>query len=858
MDLQLKNFKIWQDKKISISKTGVILLSGKSGKGKSSILDSIAFCLYDIGRNLKTYGKKDLSVTIDFGDFVVKRTKSPNLLQYTDKNDVVYENELAQEMINKQFGEFFEEIGYISQNSFSSFVFKNPNEKLDFIERVVFKDTDIQSIKDKCKNNIRELNEQLTGKCSNITYLIQKLSTDKPPEEIKFPLKRLQGVSDEKLIENQFVKIKNTEIIERKINRQIEYGNSLLNTIDKIKRSIEIFKIKQQQKEKEKEETKIELDKIESKIKTINKEEIESKINKYKQRKEYNNLLERYNETKTKYEEMKGVEDKERIDKIKEIESKIWDEYTLDEANDTLDQLVSFKDCMFNLETLQKKKEDIIKEANSIEKGLKNDDKLSELSKLRDEYKMNIEKLKNELEMLEDKLKKSKQFLNVLRCPHCKKGVRYSNDSLVASDDPDIQLITKQDIENINKDMNKLTDDMAIYIKKNSKSDKIIENFKSVSKSIDEISSEYEELRTSKDIQDDIDHIKNYISENKQLEKEKKELEMNKPSKVLTSYLNSMNEIKIKLDKLDKVENNNKEVDDITEEEYITLSSVLKSLEEYVKTRNEFENKYKKVKIETDNISKEMDKLYNDKNVIKKDNKDKELFKDYDFDENDEDNFVEYISEKIKDLNKQKEENKTKRENLDKIVLNIEKYKSYKKEKDRYDNMTNEMESLKKDEIFLKEEIKIANLLKEKIVQAESLAIGHFIDTLSFHVNTYLERFFKEDPVFVNIQNCKETVSKKSSSIKHGIHITVEIKGNECNLEHLSGGERDRIALAFTLALSEMFQNKILLLDECISSLDNETSAHVVNGLKDNYKNNLVVVVAHQVNEGLFDNVIKV
>jgi DNA repair exonuclease SbcCD ATPase subunit len=855
MDLQLKNFKIWQDKKISISKSGVVLLSGKSGKGKSSILDSIAFCLYDIGRNLKSYGKKDLGVTLDFGDFIVKRTKSPNLLQYTDKNEVVYENELAQEMINKQFGEFFKEIGYISQNSFDSFIFKNPNDKLDFIERVLFRDTDIQSIKDKCKNNIRELNDILTGKCSNITYLIQKKNTDKLPEEIKFPLKRINDVSDEKLIDNQFVKIKNTNIIEKKINKQIDLGNNLLSETVKLTNNIEIFKVKKQQKEMDKDNITTEIINIEEKIKNINKTDIEKKICNYKKKKEYNTLLNKYSESKTKYDEMKKVEDNEKIEKIEKIEKKLWDEYTFEEANETLEQLVSFKEDMFNLENLQKKKEDLNKEANSIEKGLKNDDNLTELIKLRDDYKTNIEKNKKELEELEDKYKKAKQFLNVLRCPHCKKGVRYSNESLFVSDDPDIQLITKQDVNKIDSDMIKLTECMAIYIKKKARADKILESFKNIITSIEEISSGYEEfeIRKVSDIQEDIDHIRNYISENKQQEKEKKELELNNPSKVLVSCLSNIKDIKCKLDKI-KFDFNECDKLDISEEEYINLSSILKNIDEYNKTKIELSNKYSKINNETCNINNELDKL-----LIKKDNlieeyNDKDFIKEYKEDED----LIEYIKNKIKELNIKKEENKKKKENLDEIILNIEKYKSYKKEEDRYNNMIKEIESLSKDEIFIRDEIKTANLLKEKIVQAESLAICNFIDTLSFHVNNYLERFFKEDPLFVNIQNCKETISKKSSSIKHGIHITVELKGNECNLEHLSGGERDRISLAFTLALSEMFQNKILLLDECISSLDNETSAHVVNGLKDNYKNNLVIVVAHQVNEGLFDSVIKV
>jgi ABC-type multidrug transport system fused ATPase/permease subunit len=50
----------------------------------------------------------------------------------------------------------------------------------------------------------------------------------------------------------------------------------------------------------------------------------------------------------------------------------------------------------------------------------------------------------------------------------------------------------------------------------------------------------------------------------------------------------------------------------------------------------------------------------------------------------------------------------------------------------------------------------------------------------------------------------------------------------------------------------------MLLLDECISSLDSETSDTVVDTLKEKYKGKLVMCVAHQVNTGVFDQVLNV
>lgn len=862
MKIKLKNFKVWQEKDVDIEKKGVVLLSGKSGKGKTSILDSVAFCLYDTGRNLKTYGKKNMSVEIDFDDFTVRRTKSPNLLQYIDKEGIIYENEVAQDIINKQFGEFFEEIGYVSQNSFNSFIFKNPSEKLEFIERSLFKDVNIQGIKEKCKENIKELGDKLTGISSNISYLKQKLETEKLPEEVKFPLKMIKGVTIEQLIENQYVKKKNTQIIEKKINKQLDCLNSDISKFDGIINQTNIIKLKIEQKEKDFSTIEKDFTEIKNKIDEVDEKQIIDKITLYKNNKDYIILKQKYEDVCKKYEELKVVEQKEKDEKISEINEKLWknddnEESTLEDSENTLSQLNEYKDCMLKLEDYSERKNSLIKEIVKFDNKYSKLDKLDSqyIKTIKQEYSDDVEKIKDELEKLADKLRQYKQYLNILRCPHCKKGVRYSNDKLVESDSADNVAITQDDIKELSKLMDKKTTDMASLIKKQSMTEKYYEKLKSIEESVEQYSSEYEDIRHSSDIQEDIESIKSYINTNKQLERELKILKTKSQSKVLSSYESSMINTKTEMDKLEKNLKISNDESIINEEQYVELSGTLKNFKENT-------NKYKEIDSKLSRYRKELEEL-NTEFTLFKENKTNFIksmnLEDVEEDEDDNSEHIKTIIEnKIKELIKARTDNIEKRQNVETIISNIEKYLAYKKEKDKYNSIETELDNLQDEEDKIREDIKISNTLKDKVIQAESLTISTFIDTLSFHVNMYLERFFKDEPVFVNIQNSKENNSKKSSAIKHGIHITVDIKGNECNVDNLSGGERDRIALAFTLALSEMFSNKILLLDECISSLDHETSSQVINGLRDNYKNNLVVVVAHQVNEGLFDSVLKI
>jgi len=99
----------------------------------------------------------------------------------------------------------------------------------------------------------------------------------------------------------------------------------------------------------------------------------------------------------------------------------------------------------------------------------------------------------------------------------------------------------------------------------------------------------------------------------------------------------------------------------------------------------------------------------------------------------------------------------------------------------------------------------------------------------------------------------KET--KKNN--KPQINLEIDYKGMEADLSTLSGGELARVVLAFTLALNEMFNSPLLLLDECTASLDQDLTTTVFDAIRENFKSKTVIVEAHQVVDGVFDKIIK-
>ena len=184
----------------------------------------------------------------------------------------------------------------------------------------------------------------------------------------------------------------------------------------------------------------------------------------------------------------------------------------------------------------------------------------------------------------------------------------------------------------------------------------------------------------------------------------------------------------------------------------------------------------------------------------------------------------------------------------------INEYNNYSKALEKYSEFKNKITDLENKEKEDRKKYDASVLLKEKILEAESIAILNIIETINNHSQVYLDYFFPDNPIIVKLQSFKET--KKDN--KPQIIILIDYKGNETDLASLSGGELSRVVLAFTLALSEIFNSPILLLDESTASLDQDSTTIVFDAIKENFKNKLVLIVAHQVVLGIFDNIIKI
>lgn len=135
---------------------------------------------------------------------------------------------------------------------------------------------------------------------------------------------------------------------------------------------------------------------------------------------------------------------------------------------------------------------------------------------------------------------------------------------------------------------------------------------------------------------------------------------------------------------------------------------------------------------------------------------------------------------------------------------------------------------------------------RNKVNQAEATALSQLIHTINVHVQTYLDAFFEADPMQVTL-DCSSNKPQ----------IIVYYKGIQTDLSCLSTGEFDRVALAYSLSIQSILQQPIILLDECVSSLDQENADTVFHVITSFHRDKLVLLIAHQIVTGMFDQVVQ-
>ena len=829
MKLTLKNFKCYHYQSFEFDDDTLTLISGPSGQGKTTILQAIQFALYGSTsqKYLISHNKTTCEVVLEYKDFKIKRTKRPNIL-YVNWNNCVYEDKEAQVLLNKYFGVINSCVFFLDLSHF---------EKMDFLEKIVNADCNVKDLKLKIKNKVAELNKQLAvidGQLSTATSMAGLIEKPEHMEEPVWVGKSHEVGKDELLI-------KKTELLrlldvmtakQKKWNELTSQKSVIESEISLLRSGIESAAGVEQQ-----------VLNLESKLKQMTKQSLLFQ----KEREKF--LI--VKDALTELEKYKSITDETSAiisSQLEQLNESI-------KAQELKSQRVEYQQLLKQERDDWEQKVDKYQKLCAQASGalcvpLDEPDKyLSGLKMQKLEYERAVEfASKHDLGRCNDEIAALKRsFLKRYRCLVCQTTLT-------------INLDTFEQVESDGRDESPDSRDNPMQVEVN-RLVQIKDKLKKLEKTKDRLVQDNCVIgaRNLETIVTEIKNVSSYIEASAQLD----QLKNFKPSKYLLKMeknLGGAEELLEGLDRdldldldleLEKLLSLKKEHNKLT----IKHGNVLQQL----KIKKSILNKIETFKNAYDEVASAclLDEIASVSELLRQRQMDLEKFKTKQRLEKQLYKFNEQIKEitpsrgweiTISDLNDQ----------LGQIeeYLNwwasFEKYAEFQARLTKYDTIQQELTALANEKKKLEHQYIKILLFKQKVVESEHESLQFMIDIINTHLSLFLQDFFSEstgDPIQIVLELLHEK--------RPQIDTIINYKGNRVDYKSLSTGEYARVKLAFDLTFKEILGEQIVMLDECTANLDQDLSTKIFNKIKTTFPTKTILVVAHQVVMGTFDNVLK-
>lgn len=619
MRLILSNYKFYEKYEIEFNKN-MILLSGVSGIGKTTIIQSILFCLFGEKGNINNFKNSSSSKTkveLIIDDLKIERTRNPKKLTLYKKQKK-YENELAQNIINEYTNMSYKDIFSFQD----SFIDLTPQYKFTFLEKIC----DIQN--SKIKNNLqskildcqKELNEKEIELRTNENIFKQQLV---PKEKniqkkdyishINMYKNNIKDLNDKIILNNQNIlleKEKNKKIIflENEIislQNEFKTNNEDINELEKLLDETKKYEkyIDAKNNYSSLKEIKIDINNIKSQINEHEKYiEIKKKINtNIDDSSEYEKILNEYNFLKDNFNFSKKIN-------VRKIDYFIFD---------------ICPNCNKNIKASLNENKIFLSDENSTNKNSLDEYIISQKFQ-RFQYLQSKIKKNTSIEQIHLNRKYKEELNNIMLVDTLNNLKKQENEyfSIKSEKEKYLKIINSYDIKNIKYDLSSKDIEMKIgEIKNNINKNNLINNqIKKYKKEIEILKSKNFNINDDKELNK---ILINYQKELKELEYKNEQLNLNEKYELWNNKLITTNNEKDKL--LEEYNNYLKIKDIINITETTIFQNILTTInininyflnlffEESIKYELSFseENNYKKI-IQTiffKNIEYNLDKM---------------------------------------------------------------------------------------------------------------------------------------------------------------------------------------------------------------------------------------------------------
>ena len=220
MKLTVENFRCYKHRVFTFTPNSITLITGPSGQGKTSIFKAINFVLYGKEQKTTSFGAKKSKVVLEFplpGEqtSTITRTRCPNHLTVSHSGTVTLLEDLAaQAWINEHFGAHFLQTSYLTQKCLENFFTQSKDARADLLRTLSIQSYDIESLKSKNKEQVKERKAVMQTAAQELEFVKKEISARNLTEVLEpvCPLVVASGSSTEDaIIEHQRQLVYNTK-----------------------------------------------------------------------------------------------------------------------------------------------------------------------------------------------------------------------------------------------------------------------------------------------------------------------------------------------------------------------------------------------------------------------------------------------------------------------------------------------------------------------------------------------------------------------------------------------------------------------------------------------------------------------
>jgi len=831
MHVKIVGFKCHLDSEYTFNNE-LVLLKGDSGAGKSTILRAIFWCLYGSMRGIynNTGISKKCCVTLQINQLVIYRQKKPELLKVTivpvtkDGKELQYEDEIAQQIIDKAFGsrDLWKSCSYIEQKDRCSLLSGSASDRLALLNQLSFDNENPKDYIDKVDQELKKVNKEFTDLQESFTSELNLFTQQLTSRPVTTVLTNQEITELEQEI--LFTESKIKELYQEVLNHERSLGsyNALNNQIMNIQNNLAKIILINFDDVAHNEQIK----QISEKIQLANMTMIN--LNNWKTMK--NQVAQMETQLSNYQNQLNSVNNnilaiKNELSKTSNInvgfdvtEKLVWDTIQMETAlqqNMSNAQSLGCSYDQVSINSLISNLQQQINNAQNIEKNIYIYNQLKSLKQqlaslpiyeLRDYDTVKYN--------LQTEISEMKKGLELLQCPKCSQSLRYVNKILIPGEREPVSLFQIQEKE-------KLLQDLLIEENNQKNIDVLkmkIKNLEEQLNGVDIVTLENYTPVSIKQLQDLMIKLSRIQIISKPIHSSdtlKQVIQYNKLNQNLTSYEKNKEYIE-------------KEIHNIKE----GLSKIV-----LPDPPSGDGSDVKKYQNELNNLHKQYQTYLNNKNLHQQ------------------------LSDNLSVLINQRNE----------IILNYDAIKNYETAKTNLASLKKKLEdaiygsstiqkqsnlNTKRDTVIkLNNELTSLQRLKQNAIETEYKQLQDTVDTINSVLGDILPLFFDE-PIVMSFQLYKTLKSTKE--IKPGLNICIKYRQVEYdNINDISGGEGDRVSLAVLLALNSVSNSPVILLDECISSLDASIKEACIEVLR-TLEGKIIICVDHEGTEGFYDKTITV